>query len=163
MIVQGYIKTSLEQLEKLYNNHQSLRKDIYYSKIALIELCGWIEESLDHLIRFSVIRKLKTDEYKKILTTIIKKNHGFDYDYKFRPMLIQAVGIVEAEKIERNVNKNGDIDKLRSHFSNLKNLRNRNAHTFIKNVTNSIDSPSVFLSYFNEILPILKKIESEIK
>ncbi len=163
MIVQGYIQTSLKQLEKLYDSHQSLRKDIYYSKIALIELCGWVEDSLDHLIRFSVVNKLRTSDYKKILTRIIKRNHGFDYDNNFRPMLIQVVGILKAESIENKVNRNGDIDKLRAHLSYLKELRNKNAHTFIKSNTNNIPSPSVSLSYFNDIFPILKKIENEIK
>ena len=162
MIVKGYIESTLQELEKLYNQHQSLKKDIYYSKLALLELCGWIEESFDHIVKTSVGNKLKGDTYKNILKNNIKKNYGFQYSKNFRPMLINAIGLCKSEKIERKIDKYGNIQILSTTLGNLKQVRDSNAHTFIKGTITSIQSPSVTISQFQNIYPIVKEFEREV-
>ena len=61
MIAKSYITNSLNELDKLYNKAASQKKAIYFSKLALIELCGWIEETLDDIIQKHANRKLRNN------------------------------------------------------------------------------------------------------
>jgi len=163
MIIKGYIKKTLDQLENLYNKHTSLAKDIYYSKLALLEFCGWIEESMDAIVSKRVMSSLKTSRFKKILRkNIIKENHGFQYSSNFCPMVIKTIGIINAEQIELKMNSTGQIDILSTELGNLKKSRDDNAHTFIRGTTTIIQSPSITKNQFKIIYPILKKYEHEI-
>lgn len=101
MIVKGYIENTIDELDKLYNASTSQKKTIYYSKLALLELCGWLEETMDNIVEAHCNRKLKLTanktEFKK---ERIKPIYGFEYNRHFRPMLMAAIGIIELEKIE---------------------------------------------------------------
>jgi hypothetical protein len=163
MIVKGYIQSTLEELEKLYDEHKSLKKDIYYSKLALLELCGWIEESFDSIIKTSIAAKIKSNGYRKILQDIIKRNHGFQVGSNFRPMLIQAVGLQKTEKIELKLDSSGKVQILSTTLGNLKKVRDDNAHTFIRGTTTTIQTPSVTKAQFALIFPIIKEFEKEVK
>jgi adenine-specific DNA methylase len=163
MVVKSYIQSTLEELETLYNDHQSLKKDIYYSKLALIELCGWIEESFDSIIRSATRNKIRSETFKKYMKSIIDGTHGFQYNTHFRKMLIIALGICEAEKLERKIDKSGKIQLLASLLATLKEIRNTNAHSYIKGTTTTIQTPSVTKSQFLRIYPIIKEIEREIR
>lgn len=163
MIVKGYIQSTLHELEKLYDQHKSLKKDIYYSKLALLELCGWIEESFDSIIKTSVSSKIKSDSYRKILQDIIKKNHGFQFKNNFRPMLIKAIGLQKTEKIEILIDSTGKVQILSTILGNLKRVRDDNAHTFIRGTTTTIQTPSVTKAQFIQIYPIIKEFERQVK
>lgn len=163
MIVKGYIQSTLDDMETLYNCHHSLKKDIYYSKLALIELCGWIEESFDSIIKLSIRNKLKSHSYKKYMNDTINNTHGFQYNTHFRKMLIVALGICDAEKLEQKIDKVGNIQLLTSTLATLKNIRNENAHSYIKGTTTTIQTPSVTKAQFARIYPIIKQIEKEIR
>lgn len=166
MIVKNYIESTIDELEKMYNNSRSQKKSIYYSKLALIELCGWVEGSMDDIVEKYCNRKLR-ERRNRIYAKkkIIKPNYGFHYDDNFRKMLMKAIGIVAIEKLERRLENNGGkITVLRSKLNTLKMQRNNAAHTFIKGTTSTFPAPSVIKSDFNNILyPILKEIESEIR
>lgn len=163
MIVKGYIESTLNDLETLYDAHQSLKKDIYFSKLALIELCGWIEESFDSIIILSIGNRLKSDSYKKYMKETINNTYGFQYNAHFRKMLIVSLGICEAEKLERKIDKSGNIQLLTSTLATLKNIRNENAHSFIRGTTTTIQTPSVTKAQFSRIYPIIKEIEKEVR
>lgn len=163
MIVKGYIEATLQELEKLYLQHQSLKKDIYFSKLALLELCGWIEESFDSIVKASIGNKLKTNTYKDILNQSIKRNYGFQYSNNFRPLLIKAIGLPKSEKIEQKIDLSGNVQILSTTLGNLKQVRDSNAHTFIRGTTTSIQSPSITISQFHQIFPIIKQFETEVK
>jgi len=163
MIVKGYIESTLQELEMLYLQHQSVKKDIYYSKLALLELCGWIEESFDAIVKTSIIDKLKSEAYKNILKATIKKNYGFQYSNNFRPMLTKAIGLYKSEKIERKIDSSGKVQVLSTTLGNLKQVRDDNAHTFIRGTTTTVQSPSITISQFQRIYPIIKEFEREVK
>lgn len=129
-----------------------------YSKLSLIEVGGWAEMTMDDLIRRST-RKSSSKKY--IEEKIIEPNSGFSYEKNFRRMLIQAVGIVAVDQIEKNT-KPVTIQKLKTALGNLKKERDGIAHTYIKDIgtTTRIASPSVAISYFKDIHDGLKDIES---
>ena len=69
------IETLIRELEKLYEAPaDSTHKDLY-SKLALIELCGWLEISMDKIVEDYSATKLfepknQEDFKKKLLTKL---------------------------------------------------------------------------------------------
>jgi hypothetical protein len=167
MITKSHLLKNLNELDKLYNgatNKENDKQAIYYSKLALLELCGWIEESMDDIIRQYSNSKLKDDKNKKYLkNNIIKPNYGFRYDENFREMLVKTIGIIQLEKLEIKLEKQGIITKLKSALKKIIEQRNEAAHTFLKGVTRTYDAPSVTRENFLEIYELLKLFEREIK
>lgn len=163
MITYAYLKTNLERLDKLYNNTTNQLDAIFYAKLAVLELCGWVEESMDNIVKVAAKKKLKTEEFKKLHDSMVNKNYGFKYDSHFKPMLINTIGIFQTEKIESYLEKTGKISILKSELSILNKLRNDAAHTFIKGTTKTFDAPSVILSRFNKVYPILVEIDHGLK
>ncbi|MCP4110051.1 MAG: hypothetical protein GY749_31775 [Desulfobacteraceae bacterium] len=83
MIAFSYITDSLNELDKLYNKATSRKKAIYYSKLATLELCGWVEDTVDDIVLRHANRKLKITSNKKyIRKDVVKRNSGFQYDDK---------------------------------------------------------------------------------
>lgn len=163
MITHAYIRDTLVKLDKLYNNPRSQKETNLYTKLALLELCGWVEESMDNIVKIYGKRKLKTEPFKKLHLNIIDKNYGFKYEYNFRPMLIQTIGIIQVEKLETDLNKLAKIDILSSELTRLNKLRNKAAHTYTKGTTASFAAPSVTLGIFHIIYPILLEIDQKLK
>lgn len=164
MIATSYIESSLKELDKLYNESSSQKKAIYFSKLALIELCGWIEESVDDILRTHANRNLKEvinkNNYEK---QVIKRTHGFQYDQNIRPMFIQLIGLIHTEKLERKLERRALITLLRNYFSNLKTARNEAAHTHLKGITRTYNAPSHTINDYTNILSVLKEIDNELR
>jgi hypothetical protein len=164
MIVKGYILNTIDELDKLYNQATSQKKAIYFSKLALLELCGWIEGAIDNIVEMHCNRNLKNQDNKESFKNDrIKPVYGFQYNQHFRPMLMSAIGIIELEKIELELEKTGKITILKSRLGSLKRVRNDAAHTFLKGVTITYDAPSLTRGNFLNIYPILKEIDTMLR
>ena len=145
-----------------YNSAQ-VTDATYYSKLAIIELCGWIEYSMDYIAEHFANRKLRTQSYRDIFKGYKNTNYGFEYKKNFRKMLYQTVGLSVMEKIETKLERIGGlITVLDTELDNLKTLRNDAAHTYI-DATKTYQAPSVTRAQLLRIYPILKKIDQEIK
>lgn len=164
MIAVSYIDSTLKELDRLFSDSTSQKKAIYYSKLALIELCGWIEESLDDIILRHANRHLKNSDNKDYCKkSIIKPNYGFQYKRNIRPMLISLIGLIELEKLEKELEKTSQITLLIGHLGNIRDSRNTAAHTHLKGVTRRFNAPSRTIGDFNRIKPILISIEEELR
>lgn len=165
MIVKYYILSTIEELDKLYNKARSQKKAIYYSKLALLELCGWIEESMDDIVLSYGNRTLKQKSNKEyIKKQIVPWVHGFQYQQHFRPMLMSVIGIRNLERVETKLEYNGgQVSRLSSFLGNLKSDRNDAAHTFLKGITRTYNAPSRTKGDFLSIYPILKEFDNEIR
>ena len=81
MIVKARIFKGLKTLDALYKRSSHPLHALYYSKIAILELCGWIEESMDDIIKKCAKRKLnRTDNLQYIRKDVVKRTFGFEYD-----------------------------------------------------------------------------------
>jgi flavin-binding protein dodecin len=163
MITDVEIKKLLTALNALYSSCKDVDLEKMYSKAAVIEFCGWLEDSFDEIIRNCVNKA--SQPVKDILNKTIKNTHGFNYKIKSRSLLVAIMGEECVEKLESSITtlvilesltKFGDSDRL------LVNQRNAAAHkTITYGVTPYFDTPSVMIGYLNDIFPILKEIETK--
>lgn len=68
------------------------------SKLAILELCGWLEVEFDRLIRLVENGRLNDAEWVEV--NVIKNTNGFAYNNHWRPMLCKVVGEVFARRVE---------------------------------------------------------------
>jgi hypothetical protein len=163
MISKSYILDNLVTMEKLYNKSKGAKKGLFYSKLAILELCGWIEESMDDIIQRCSIRKLKiADNRKYIKNEVIKRTFGFEYNNNFRNMLIKLIGIINVERLEKKLDPI-KFQLLVSNLNTLKEIRNSEAHTHLKGITKRLDAPSVTKNRFSYLFEGLKDIDSKLR
>ncbi|MBN1684692.1 MAG: hypothetical protein JW855_04585 [Gammaproteobacteria bacterium] len=163
MVNKSSISKNLKDINSLFNKSIKQKETLFYSKLAILELCGWIEESMDEVVKKYAKRKLKNQSNIKFLDdNIISRVHGFDYNDHFRKMLMQVVGIIKLEVIEKRLNQT-KLDKMQAALRTLRNPRGELAHTHIKGTTLRIDSPSVIQQKFLDVYEGLKDIESKLK
>lgn len=160
MVVKKYIEENLKHLDQAYRKETDNKKATYYSKLAILELCGWIEISMDGLVLSHCSKKVKQQDNIKLVEANVRRTYGFDYDQHFRKMLIQLVGVATCETIETKVDV-AKKTKLEAQLALLKTMRDRLAHTYIKGTpqANSVDAPSVTRSRLVDIYEGLKAFQ----
>lgn len=163
MISKTSIEKNLKLINRLYQRSTSILTGEFYSKLAILELCGWIEESMDEIIRNSTRRKIVQITNRNIIEKkSIKNNYSFTYDENFKKMLQQVIGMCGIERIESKFNSSKFI-QLCSTLQNLKTYRDTQAHTHIKGITIRLNAPSWSIGQFNNVYEGLKDIESTLK
>lgn len=163
MITRSYILSNLRALDRLYKNAASSKESLFCSKLAILELCGWIEESMDDVILRCASRHLKFNENREyVRKLVVRKTYGFDYDYHFRGMLIQLIGIISVETLEKRVDQVKQT-QLKATLATLKSARDPEAHTHIKGVTRHINAPSITLSQFAVVYEGLVEYDTVIR
>lgn len=166
MITKKHILKTLNGLDLRFNEALSTstpEDSVYFSKLATLEYCGWIEETFDNIVRRSVKNQLKTIEFKQMLdNAVIGNTHGFQYKEDFRPMLTRAVGLKNMEAIEKHLKDSSQYDILISELSSIKTHRNNAAHTWINGPTRTYPAPSLIKSKFEIVYPIMKGIYSKV-
>ena len=161
MLNTNRIQKTLSFLEREYNKHISSyerERPMMYSKLGVLELCGWIEEGFDEIARNFVRRKLRTSRAPDILEKKIRHTHGFTYKAHSRELLAVALGTVRLLEIEKILDRDGSLSLLKSELGNLNNQRKSAAHTFIQGATSTFDSPSVTINRFHKVKPIFQKL-----
>lgn len=155
------ITRTIEELDLLYNTNPT--QSLYYSKLALLELCGWLEQTIDDIINECAKSKLSVESSKTFFEkNIINPTYGFHYEKHFRPMLMNLIGLIALEKIESKLVESGELSILTSLLGVLIKKRNEAAHTSVTGITPIFDAPSVIRHYLNRLHPILSKIESKL-
>lgn len=165
MIAKSYIAENLRHLDAAYNNPKIAKHGLYFSKLAVLELCGWIETSMDDIVSRHARRWLSEPANLTLVEKdIVKKTYGFDYDGHFRKMVIRLIGLIECESVEAALDAT-TIIRLKSHLSSLKVARDRLAHTYVKGPlgTTTIDAPSVTRARLDEIYDGLKAYDDALR
>src|SRR5688572_15386025 len=104
MIAKTYMDGNLRSLDRLFRHSTSTKEALFYSKLAILELCGWIEESMDDIVVRCAGRCLRqTSNVTYVQKQIVKRTFGFEYDRHFREMLIRLIGLVGVERVERQI------------------------------------------------------------
>lgn len=163
MIAKTEIERTLRGLLHRYKNAKTQKEPLWYSKLAIIELCGWIEISLDDLVlRLANNALIEPNHLTHFQVEVVDKNYGFHYKKHLKGMLVASVGLEGVEAIESTV-KAISKARLESELGTLSIVRNNLAHTYVKGVTESIDAPSLTIERFNRIYPALKDYENAVR
>ena len=134
--------------------------DSFYSKLALLEVCGWIEEAMDEIWLNCLRYKIKNTNHQDLIEKSIKDNSAFDYEKNFKKILLLIIGLMNIEKLEKKVDAH-KFQQLKSELGNLKKSRNSAAHThFQVGITPSFDAPSTTLRRFQRVYDGLVDIEA---
>ena len=162
MLAKRNIETTLLKLDQKYLDPQATNDDRnYYSKLALMELCGWIEQSVDKIAKeYASSRIVSTNELRSYEADILDKLYSFKYKKIRKDVLIYLVGIIGTQKIEARMG--ADLSILKSTLGSLASTRNRAAHTYIKGVTMTYDAPSLISAYLRQIYTPLCHLKKEL-
>lgn len=161
MIVKRHIENDLKRLQVLYAdsmNGPDADIPVYFSKLGVLELAGWIEEAFDSIADRAVKYRVKTAKFDKLVKTAIKNNHGFSYDDNVLTMMAKLIGLPECERLERYLDSDGSLSILTSELNAVINQRRVAAHVTLYRTTVGFDSPSVSLGRLRAIYPIVRDI-----
>lgn len=166
MVSVDKIEDTLKWLEKCYDNSKDtyIKESRIYSKMAVLELSGWVEESMDGIILNLADKKLDSKNARRRLEKIILNVNGFTYEKHFLKMLRKSIGIINEESIKKQIydRADGTLNKFKTALDKLYNKRNPLAHTFSQEQQQRFDSPSQVRGYYNDICSGLKAFEEEI-
>lgn len=163
MISKTYINTNLRSLNYRFSKTTSQKEALLYSKLAVLELCGWIEISMDDLVlRCAKDNLMREESFNYIANNIVKKNYGFEYKNHFRNMITIVLGLKTIEQLESLLNPT-KYARLTSTLGTLKNSRDNQAHTYIKSTMITVDAPSITQRNFNFVYDGLIEYERVLK
>lgn len=138
----------------------------FLSKLAILELCGWLEIEFDRLLLS--IQNIHLQDEEWVNKTIIKSVNGFKYDDHFRAMLAKLVGETFARYAERRFETKhpGDLLRLKSILGGLWSDRCSFAHADIDaNILNQANfrAPSWTLAQYLSLKDLLSRYENSVK
>ena len=158
MVNKSTIQRNLRELDSRYRRKSRNSRDpLYFSKLSLLELCGWIEGTMDRIVTNCARKRLSHQSNLAYVQRIVRRTSGFSYDH-FREMLIGIIGLVKVEELE-NLLDPVKFELLKSSLGTLSAQRNSAAHTHLENVTQSLLAPSTIDLHFRRVYDGLKEIE----
>lgn len=162
MIDYDSIQNTLKRLNAEYNACNDEHLPVLFSKLAVLEFCGWIETSIDNILITYVDNTIVKDDTVKRIKEIINQNYGFKYNKNLFPLFCSVLGIKNYEIV---IGAMSDVS-----FENFKSLlgtysieRDSAAHTDTpKGTTKTYKAPSSVLHAFNLIKPAIQTLETQI-
>ena len=124
------VDTTLRQLDTWYNEpSQGGDRPKLLSKLAVLELCGWLEGEFDRLILVAQANRLNDLDW--VRANLVSRTSGFTYGDHFRPMLAKLIGEVFARKIEARMEADfpGELERMRALLGVLWKARCDFAHS----------------------------------
>lgn len=143
----------------------SLERPKLLSKLAILELCGWLEVEFDRLIRLVEIGRLNDADW--VDKYVIEKTNGFSYNSHWRPMLCKVVGEVFARRVEQEMEAAypTELDQLKSLLGQLWKDRCSFAHADMNaNVAAQqiFNAPSWTVSQHTKLVQLLGRYEQKL-
>lgn len=164
MISSTDIQNNLNKLNSMYNNPANASDVLllqFYSKLALIEFGGWIEESIDIILNEYLDRKILDNGLKTNIKEIINNNFGFKYKKNIIKLFCTVVGSDNWENIVDAIGMTNST-LFESIADNYSGLRNNVAHSHTKGTTPTYTSPSVVLRDYSKMWSALQAIEAQV-
>ncbi len=162
-IYKKYILEDLLLINSLYDGAtgpNSAKTKVFYSKLAVIEVCGWVEQSLDAIAERASAGAVHTRTARNEKTEAVKRTYGFDYERNFIRMVSRLTGVHALDRMDAHLTSRGERHTLLSLLSTLKSERDSLAHTHVAGTTRTYTSPSVAISHAETLFPILRGLYS---
>lgn len=124
------IEQTLRELDRWYNELPGgTDRPKLLSKLATLELCGWIEHRLDTLV-LNAGATIGLDQ-SWIEKNVVKDNHGFTYQDHLRRMLAKMAGEFAVQHVEQTLETAhpGTLERLKGSLTTLWTSRGPLAHT----------------------------------
>ena len=144
------VKTNLYFCQDLFNKEQNPVKKQFLLNMALLEICGWIEEALDN-----IYLNRPNDMIKKH----IKGIYSFEYA-KIQTVLAFCIGVHRLQELEKHteVSYTAEYVEFKNTINILHKYRNLSAHKNAEATSNTIGFSNLF-QYFYIIRKSLIYIE----
>ena len=162
MIEKSDIEKNLQKIDQLFTGSSSIQEGLLYSKLAILELCGWIETSMDNIVLDMAHRVILDPKHLRHFNITVRKVYGFEYEKHFRHMIITLVGLHGVEAMEKNVDLRAFLP-MRAALNDLKPYRDKQAHGYIQGTTLHLDAPSITLGRFHTVHAGLVDIDGVLK
>lgn len=143
------VKKNIKILENLEKNSSI---DVALAlKLASMECCGWIEEKMHFILFVYIDAKVKNKILnEEVKNNIKQKNYSFKYN-EFRNKIVATIGETEIVKIEGKITKYKnsyfDFEHFKHSLSELKNERDKYAHTYTRSGKKIVTSNSPKLGF----------------
>jgi hypothetical protein len=145
------VERTLDLIDLWYRDSDGDDKPQLLSKLALLELSGWLEEWMDELVR-SAGNHLG----EEWVNTLLKSTNTFDFE-RFRKNLVTLLGEYNLRRIEREFEEKhpGELDYIKTKLANLKKERDKLAHmdliTHLDRYQKTIEAPSSTRRTYREL------------
>lgn len=158
MLESQNLRTNLQTLKNHYEDlDSSLELAKMVSKLAVLEVAGWIEECVDYIARDFVSEEAFNGRAREILEIAIDSTYGLSYDTHVEPLLAVALGATELARVEEVLEVDAKLDKLKSELGTVHSMRNSLAHTHTK-VTMKIDAPEVTIKRLERLIELFRNL-----
>lgn len=157
------VTSTLQALEVWYKEPSgNLDRPKLLSKLAILELCGWLEVEFDRLIRLVEVGRLNDPDW--INKNVIEKTNGFSYNGHWRPMLCKVVGEVFARRVEQAMETAhpAELDQLKSLLGQLWKDRCSFAHADMNTniaAQQTFNAPSWTINQHAKLVQLLGRYE----
>ena len=161
MLSDTHILSNLQKINTVYQNSSNdLDLPALFSKLAILEVCGWIEEAMDNIVLECANRlTLNIDDLDTFEKESVKKTYSFSYDKHFRRLLVQLIGLRSIAAVEQKLDQ-AIFAKFKSDIYSLKVRRDDFAHAHVQQITHNFDAPSVTIPRFRRVYSGLSDIEN---
>jgi len=110
MLNKTQIQNTLDRIEKLYNKHIYDYLGTYFAKLAIIEACGWIEESIDDIVLDCADKHLVYAENIIAIQRDVHDTSSFKYDPNLKHLLEHLFGLIGIERLGKAYDNPTDTD-----------------------------------------------------
>jgi hypothetical protein len=161
------VQETLRQLDNWYNEPGvGSQRPKLLSKLAMLELCGWIEGELDRVVISAVAVKLNDAPW--VNEKVIGKTSGFHYGDHLRPMIARLVGETFARQIEIRMEQDypGELDRLKELLTILWKRRCGFAHADVNTniaTQQAFDAPSYSLNQYRIVKKLVDHFELAVR
>jgi hypothetical protein len=166
------ILTPLRYFERRYNyiNKPSCKFKIKmqrmlivsYSKAAILEFCGWIEESIDDMFKKYAIINISNPQKRKMFLSKLKRTYGFKYDKHLYSLISLLLTPPQLRKYSLLVQKRQFLPTFKQQLETLSDARNDAAHKNLVRCRKNYDSPSIVINTSKQIKSFLNSWSSTI-
>jgi hypothetical protein len=161
MVSRSYIARNLRSLNRKYLRSKTQAEPLYYSKLAIIELCGWIETSVDEIFVTCAPKHVNETRYLQQFSVKLQNTYGFSEKKHLKPLIITLVGMNGLEKLEASCDPRF-LGALLRNLNELTAMRNSLAHTYIKGFAITIESPQLILRRLDQVADGLDHLEEKL-
>ena len=162
MVARSEIDRTLKSLSYKFRKTKEAKLKVFLAKLAIIEVCGWIEEAQDKVLERALSRCVKETANKKKFEKKLEDNSGMSYDGNFKLLVVSMVGYHGCERIEKACDRS-KFGNFQRELNLFKKSRNSLAHTHVKGTQLRFDAPDKTIHNFDKVYDGLVEIESAMK